>query len=881
MAPRGAWAAAICSADVGSGDEAGGGGAPPNQPAGKPQSTSGAGCGQRQAALWPSPASTTAELMQPQSPRSSARGLSLSSTSSVNSFSEDRVHLGHLRAESRDTVFFEVGSPPGADASSGAEPASVMGVASAVGAAVAVPVPASPCLIKNLDTGEVRCFCADVLRAEDQPGQALSFSFLGGPQLDPGEHLPDRSVPWKGWWQARRQRHAQLWAAAEAGGLGQLESLLHDPQDHDMPLVLTNAPPLHGLTPLHASACGGHVACVEFLLQHGADRHARSDTGFTALHLACQHGHVECVEYFLAQNLDVNAQTDRGETVLHVAAAKGHTSVVSILFEHGGRELLSVRNHCGQRPAEVCVDVDTLALLEEESTQSDRGDTYAGRTPYMPGNVVLRNSRADAVRHILSRSFARVERPACALACQQGGDVASPLASDALGRTSPMRRGSLLTAAGDRAAGGMRSRRRASSKISSQGVESVGPESFFLKGLLGRGSFGEVYRAEHKDSGQTYAMKVLKKNKIMSRQLVRYALTERNLLSYIRHPYIVRLHYAFQTSHVLVLVLQFCSGGNLASLIRQEIRLHEELSRLYCAEILLALEHLHERQVVYRDLKPENVVLDGDRHALLTDFGLSKEGVEGIQGARSFCGSTAYLAPEILAHSGHGPPVDLYGLGVLLFECLSGRPPYWNEDRNQLFRNIATATLQTPTGASAESASLIKALMQRDPSKRLGSYREGEVREHAFFAPLDFDALLRREVPVPALSSTCGVLRMDFRQAAGRDTGHAGARVPSPFCTGGFLPDRFQVRRSSSPDVKGWEFASASPIVEAPCDASGNSPTRRRMRGNASPTSLSSSGRKGHSPTAKEDADAAAAAAAVVVEGASRQLRAGAHNFYF
>jgi len=338
-------------------------------------------------------------------------------------------------------------------------------------------------------------------------------------------------------------------------------------------------------------------------------------------------------------------------------------------------------------------------------------------------------------------------------------------------------------------------------------IENVGPDSFKLKCVLGKGSFGEVYQVIHKKTGQVYAMKVLKKSKIISRNLVRYALTERNLLSYIRHPFIVRLHYAFQTPSCLVLVLHFCSNGSLSQLIHREGCLSEALSRLYIAEVFLAIEHLHERSVVYRDLKPENVVLDDDSHAMLTDFGLSKEGVEGMRGTGSFCGSVAYLAPEILLRAGHGRLVDMYGLGVLLYECMAAHPPFYSRDRDTLFRNIAHAKLHAPTRASPVAAQFIHALMQRDPAQRLGARRTSDVRSHGFFNGLDWAGVLRREVPVPPLRRSSR-LSLDALSDAGGSWG--AGKVASPF--EGRL--EAQVRRqlsTSSQEVAGWEFASPFP----------------------------------------------------------------------
>ena len=220
------------------------------------------------------------------------------------------------------------------------------------------------------------------------------------------------------------------------------------------------------------------------------------------------------------------------------------------------------------------------------------------------------------------------------------------------------------------------------SSANEEDTRRVGPDDFMPLMCLGRGSFGEVYLVREIKTDELYAMKVLTKHKIFGNNLVRYAKTERDVLSYTKHPYIVGLHYAFQTETKLFLILEFCPGGDLGHILHKEGRLTEERARKYLCEVLLALEDLHRRDIIFRDLKPDNVVIDKDGHALLTDFGLSKEGVfDGSRGAKSFCGSVAYLAPEMIRKAGHGKSVDWYLLGVLLYEMIVGQPPYFSDQK--------------------------------------------------------------------------------------------------------------------------------------------------------------------------------------------------------
>ena len=170
-----------------------------------------------------------------------------------------------------------------------------------------------------------------------------------------------------------------------------------------------------------------------------------------------------------------------------------------------------------------------------------------------------------------------------------------------------------------------------------------------------------------------YAMKVLSKTNIVKRKQVEHTRTERSVLGTINHPFIVRLHYAFQTEDKLYFVLDYSAGGELFYHLSRMKKFNEATTRFYCAEITLALEELHAHDVVYRDLKPENILLDGEGHIKLVDFGLAKEGVhEPAEGANSLCGTPEYLSPEVLNRQGHGTAVDWWNLGMVTYEMLTG-----------------------------------------------------------------------------------------------------------------------------------------------------------------------------------------------------------------
>ena len=286
--------------------------------------------------------------------------------------------------------------------------------------------------------------------------------------------------------------------------------------------------------------------------------------------------------------------------------------------------------------------------------------------------------------------------------------------------------------------------------------------SFVCLAMLGRGSFGEVYLVQKTNSKVLYAMKVLSKDRIMGQNLMKYAMAERNVLSLTNHPFIVKLNFAFQTNHKLFLILDYCAGGDLAKHLQYEKRFTEERARFYLCEIILALEDLHKRDIIFRDLKPDNVVLDNEGHAKLTDFGLSKEGVFDSQCAKSFCGSIAYLAPEMLKKQGHGKAVDWYLLGVLFYEMLVGIPPFFTEQKEEIFKNIEHGELIIPKKVSKEAAALLRGLLQKDPNKRLGSSVKDacDVKEHKYFKKVNWDDVYHKRIPTPKMRNYAKHLQM-------------------------------------------------------------------------------------------------------------------------
>ncbi|PPQ74733.1 hypothetical protein CVT24_003861 [Panaeolus cyanescens] len=311
------------------------------------------------------------------------------------------------------------------------------------------------------------------------------------------------------------------------------------------------------------------------------------------------------------------------------------------------------------------------------------------------------------------------------------------------------------------------------------------PRDFEFLKLIGRGTFGKVFQVRKKDTKRIYAMKVLSKKEIVAKKEVAHTIGERKILQRsLESPFLVGLKFSFQTDTDLYLVTDFKSGGELFWHLQRETRFSEERARFYIAELVLALEHLHKYNIVYRDLKPENILLDATGHVALCDFGLSKADLHAGELTTTFCGTTEYLAPEILLdEQGYSKIVDFWSLGVLLFEMCCGWSPFYAEDTQQMYKNICFGKIRFPKGVIGEEGKSF--LLNRNPKHRLGAQRDAaELKEHPFFACIDWHALSLKQVtppfkPVVESDESTNNFDPEFTSADIRDVG-AGLGVEFP-----------------------------------------------------------------------------------------------------
>uniref|UniRef100_A0A8C5FJN5 Protein kinase C n=1 Tax=Gadus morhua TaxID=8049 RepID=A0A8C5FJN5_GADMO len=273
-------------------------------------------------------------------------------------------------------------------------------------------------------------------------------------------------------------------------------------------------------------------------------------------------------------------------------------------------------------------------------------------------------------------------------------------------------------------------------------------DNFVLHKMLGKGSFGKVFLAQLKSTGQYYAMKALKKDVVLMDDDVECTLVERRVLSLAwEHPFLTHLYCTFQTKENLFFVMEYLNGGDLMFHIQSCHNFDLPRSKFYAAEIICGLQFLHSKGVVYRDLKLDNVLLDSEGHIKIADFGMCKENMSEDARTATFCGTPDYIAPEILLGQKYNSSVDWWSFGVLLYEMLIGQSPFHGQDEEALFQSIRTDNPSYPPWLPKDAKDILVKLFVREPEKRLGI--KGNVRQHIFFSGTDWDAMELRQVEPP------------------------------------------------------------------------------------------------------------------------------------
>ncbi|RIA87268.1 kinase-like domain-containing protein, partial [Glomus cerebriforme] len=279
-------------------------------------------------------------------------------------------------------------------------------------------------------------------------------------------------------------------------------------------------------------------------------------------------------------------------------------------------------------------------------------------------------------------------------------------------------------------------------------------EDYDLIKVLGKGCMGKVFLSRERHSNKLYALKAISKEWVVFRQEVEHTKTERDILasiSTISHPFLIRLRESYQDINQLFLVLDYYPGGDIATQLAKWHKFDDARCLFYATEIILGIEELHRLGIVYRDLKPENILIGRDGHIVLTDFGLSKQFKPNWQKTNTFCGTAEYLAPEIIRGDEYSYPVDWWSLGTLLYEMMTGITPFWAADQNKMYQRVLEDKLEFPDGMMYEATDLLRGLLQRDPTLRLGCGLSGpmEIRGHIYFEFVNWDDVFHKRTRAP------------------------------------------------------------------------------------------------------------------------------------
>ena len=447
----------------------------------------------------------------------------------------------------------------------------------------------------------------------------------------------------------------------------------------------------------HFAVWHNNPQLIGFLLSNQVNFNKANKDGITPLMLGALKGHKKLVALLGKISENINFCDVSGNSVLHYAIVKENLSIVKLLLENNNLDIY-LKNKDGKNCMDlahprICIQLKNLfnQFEKEKKIGKKEIEIYKENKTSNKKIKTVRNKSNKKTVHIFPSE------------------------------------GNL-------------------SKLENK-KEKINLKSFIIHSCIGKGSFGEVFLVEKKDSNYFYAMKVLEKEKVFKDNLKKYVITERNVLSVINHPFIVKLRYAFQNKNYLFLIMDYYPGGDLGDYLEVENNFSESRSKIYISELILAIEELHKNNIIFRDLKPENIVLDNQGHALLIDFGLSKANVtSNYRGAKSFCGSVAYLAPEMIKKKGHGKSMDWYLLGVLLYEMLIGIPPFYDDSKEKLFSNIQHQKLKISGFFSQNVKDLLFKLLEKNPVKRLGV--EG-IKSHPWFDSINWKDVLTRKLKPP------------------------------------------------------------------------------------------------------------------------------------
>ena len=556
-----------------------------------------------------------------------------------------------------------------------------------------------------------------------------------------------------------------------------------------------------GWTLMHYACQCGASNIVQLLVARNANPNRENEEDMTPLMIACKQGQVECVRSLLKHpRIQVNKMTQAENAALHKACKKGSAIIVQMLIEHGACMVLEDQNL--MIPLQYGASQEIFEMIPkymgEIELQKTRGE-YSVPTAeglegeiYFTGSLVIHDKIMYAVldpdrgnfmcfaeksdydsagrplvfirvvdiwdiRYRAGLQFGNKEAQCFTLISKEGNltfySLSKEVTEDWISKITRAIDYCQINKIGYHITQSIMAFKTEisgnfefTSHLDSD--TQISFKSFTILEEIGSGSFGKVYKVVKNDTKQVFALKQLNKEFLVKQKQLKYAIGECKILAYLNHPFIIKMNFAFQTPKNLYMVLDYCPNGDLMTHLGEKTRFPEAVCRFFIAEVILAIEYLHSLDIVYRDLKPENILLDRAGHIRLADFGLAKENVNPTNPAMSFCGSPAYLAPELLSKSGSEKSADVYGIGAILFELLSGMPPFYSDNIKELFRNIKRGMLQFPKIIRTDAQDLMRQLMHKDPKKRP---KLNQVKSHVFFKEINWEELEMKITKPPRL----------------------------------------------------------------------------------------------------------------------------------
>lgn len=469
---------------------------------------------------------------------------------------------------------------------------------------------------------------------------------------------------------------------------------------------------VNGNTVLHIAVKLGFYQMSNMIIDIGANIEKENNDGRTPLHMAIFYNRPTLVDLLISAGANLNAQDKEKNTPLMLATKRGFTNLVEMLLLSNAE--LPYKNIYQETVIDLIGRIEVYNVYHKYLSDAEIKEIDSGYSRTIINGHIRNTNRKDLIDTILTKmnQYINMQRHQFNFQFESGID------------SLPKR---------------------------------LQLNHFIIHELLGKGGFGEVYLVQQKKTENYFALKAIEKKIVLKETSKKYAINERTVYAQFNHPFIIRFYRAFQSKNYLYLLCEHAPNGDLKSYIKKYKSFSEEITKLVAAQIILAIEHLHRKAIVYRDLKPDNILIDKEGFVKLADFGLCKEDINGNADTNSFCGSIAYLAPEIILRKGHGRAVDWYLLGTVIYEMLVGVPPYYSRrGKEYLMEKIKFEELKFYNNSlSSTVISLIRGLLNRDPNKRLGGgiADSEEIKKHPFFCNVNFEEIYYQHFIPPDIFS--------------------------------------------------------------------------------------------------------------------------------